>query len=80
MPGLACFLRIILVASVHFIVVSLVSSPAEVKMIPDLIEHSLADMAATAFSLQLCSCSLQSARNWSHAAENPSLLFVAGFV
>lgn len=40
MPSLAYFLRIILDASVHFIVVSLASSPAEAKMIPGLIECS----------------------------------------
>lgn len=45
MPSLAYFLRIILDASVHFIVVFLVSSPAEVQMTPGLIECSHADMA-----------------------------------
>lgn len=55
MPGLAYFLRVILDASVHFIVVFLVSSPAEVQMVPGLTECSQADMAASAFSLQLCS-------------------------
>lgn len=79
MPGLACLLRMILFASVHFIVVSLVSGPAEVKMTPGLIGHSQADMAAAALSLQLCSCSLQSALNWGHAPGSPSLLLVAGF-
>lgn len=53
MPGLAYFLRIILGASVHFIVVFLESSPAEVQMVPGLTECSQADMAASAFSLQL---------------------------
>lgn len=53
MPGLACLLRIILFASVHFIVVSLVSGPAEVKMIPGLIGHSQADMQPL---LCLCGC------------------------